>query len=98
MYDIYQNVQEREIIPGVPQSFNVIWFFTTITISLGILNLLPIPALDGGRILFALPEIILRRRIPMEIQNVVNFISFTLMILLFFYINYLDFVNPVQLP
>jgi regulator of sigma E protease len=98
MYDIYQNVQEQELVPGAPQSLNTIWFFTTITISLGILNLLPIPALDGGRILFILPEIIFRRRIPIEIQNLVNMISFTIMILLFFYINYLDFVNPVQLP
>jgi regulator of sigma E protease len=98
MYDIYQNVQERELVPGAPQSLNAVWFFTTITISLGILNLLPIPALDGGRILFVLPEIIFRRRIPIEVQNMINMVSFTIMILLFFYINYLDFANPVQLP
>ena len=98
MYDIYQNVQERELVPGAPQSLNTIWFFTTITISLGVLNLLPIPALDGGRILFALPEILFRKKIPIGIQNMVNMISFTLMILLFFYINFLDFVNPIQLP
>ncbi len=98
MYDIYQNVQERELVPGAPQILNTIWFFTTITISLGILNLLPIPALDGGRILFVLPEIIFRKRIPIEIQNLINMVSFTIMILLFFYINYLDFANPIQLP
>jgi len=98
MYDIYQNVQERELVPGAPQSLNIIWFFTTITISLGILNLLPIPALDGGRILFALPEIIFRRKIPIQVQNLVNMISFTIMILLFFYINLLDFIQPIQLP
>jgi regulator of sigma E protease len=98
MYDLYQDVQEQELVPGAPQSLNTIWFFTTITISLGILNLLPIPALDGGRILFALPEILFRRKIPIQVQNTVNFISFTILILLFFYINYLDFVNPVQIP
>jgi regulator of sigma E protease len=98
MYDIYQNVQERELIPGAPKILNTIFFFTTITISLGILNLLPIPALDGGRILFVLPEIIFRRRIPIPLQNLINMVSFTIMILLFFYINYLDFANPIQLP
>jgi regulator of sigma E protease len=98
MYDIYQNVQERELAPGAPQSLNTIWFFTIITISLGILNLLPIPALDGGRILFVLPEIILRRRIPIQVQNLINMVSFTLMILLFVYINIMDFANPIQLP
>jgi len=98
MYDIYQNVQDRELVPGAPTSLNTTFFFTMITISLGVLNLLPIPALDGGRILFILPEIIFRRRIPMGVQNLVNTISFTLMILLFIYINVLDFVNPIQLP
>lgn len=98
MYDIYQNVQERELVPGAPQSLNTLVFLATITISLGILNLLPIPALDGGRILFALPEIIIRRRIPIQVQNLVNMVSFTLMIVLFIYINILDFTNPIQLP
>jgi len=98
MYDIYQNVQEREMVPGAPQSLNTIWFFTMITISLGVLNLLPIPALDGGRILFALPEIIFRKKIPIGIQNSVNMVSFTIMILLFVYINLLDFIKPIQLP
>lgn len=98
MYDIYQYVQEKEIVPGAPESLNIIWFFTLITISLGVLNLLPIPALDGGRILFLIPEIIFRRRIPTNIQNMVNTVSFTIMILLFVYINILDFVKPVALP
>lgn len=98
MYDLYQDVQEVETVPGAPPSFNVIWFFTTITISLGVINLFPIPALDGGRILFALPEILIGRRIPVEWQNAINVISFTLLILLFVYINILDFTNPVQIP
>ena len=98
MFDIYQSVQEQEIVPGASKSLSALWFFTTVTISLGVFNLLPIPALDGGRMLFTLPEIIFRRRIPAHIQNAVNAISFALMILLFFYINYLDFANPIQLP
>ena len=35
-----------------------------LSVSLGVLNLFPFPALDGGRILFVLPELILRRRVP----------------------------------
>jgi regulator of sigma E protease len=60
--------------------------------------LLPIPALDGGRILFALPEIIFRRRIPIEWQNAVNFIFFMALIALMLYVNVLDFTNPINLP
>jgi len=43
-----------------------------LSISLGVMNLLPIPALDGGRILFAMPEILFRKRIKPEFENVVN--------------------------
>ena len=62
------------------------------------INLLPIPALDGGRILFTLPEIVLRRRIPLAWQNAINAISMTALLLLFVYINLLDFINPISLP
>jgi regulator of sigma E protease len=56
MYDIYQEVQEIETGPSIPASINLLAFFAMISTSLGILNLLPIPALDGGRILFTLPS------------------------------------------
>jgi len=98
MYDIYTYVQNIEIAPDIPKSINTIYFITTITISLGLLNLMPIPALDGGRILFTLPEILIRRKIPIGVQNLVNMISFSIMILFFIYINILDFVKPLQLP
>ena len=98
MYDIYQEVRDQESIPGTSGNISVLGFFTTITLSLGIINLMPIPALDGGRILFALPELLFRRRIPSEFENWVNLISFTLLIGLVIYINIMDFTNPIQLP
>lgn len=99
MYDLYQNVSEMESpIPASPVNLFILQFFASVTISLGALNLLPIPGLDGGRIIFTLPEIIIRRRIPVEWQNMINFISITALIALFIYINMLDFTNPVQIP
>lgn len=99
MYDIYQDRRVAEQpIPDTDINLNVIGFFTTITISLGILNLFPIPALDGGRILFILPELIFRKRIPPHLENWINVISFMALIAIFLYINVLDFTNPVQLP
>lgn len=86
MYDVYQQVQD-------PLSF-----FMAITMSLGILNLLPIPALDGGRIVLTLPEIFLRRRIPPQYENVIHLIGFTVLLIFLFYINIQDFINPIHLP
>lgn len=98
MFDIYQNIQESEPPPNIPQGINILGFFATITISLGLLNLLPIPALDGGRIMFALPEIVLGRRIPPQYENAINLVSFALLLVLLLFINLQDFVNPVTLP
>ncbi|OGO28256.1 MAG: hypothetical protein A2W33_10030 [Chloroflexi bacterium RBG_16_52_11] len=77
---------------------NPLWFFMVISLSLGIFNLLPIPALDGGRILFVLTEIVFHRRVPPQYENVIHLVGFTMLIILMIYINLLDFINPVQLP
>ena len=69
-----------------------------LSVTLGVMNLFPIPALDGGRILFTLPEILFRKRIPAEWENTVNGIAMLLLIVLMLYVNVMDFVNPVQIP
>jgi len=53
-----------------------------ISINLAIINLIPIPALDGGRILFVIIESIIRRPIKKSITNIMNTVSFALLILL----------------
>ena len=68
----------------------------SLTLTLGIFNLLPFPALDGGRIIFVLPELVLRRRVPPEFENVVHAVGFALLIAFMLYINAMDFINPVQ--
>jgi regulator of sigma E protease len=71
-----------------------------LTISLGVLNLFPFPALDGGRIFFVLPELLLRRRIPPEWENRINAVGMALLLAFMVYVNVMDFVNPaiVTLP
>ncbi|MEK7511197.1 MAG: site-2 protease family protein [Patescibacteria group bacterium] len=53
-----------------------------ISINLALINLLPIPALDGGRLLFVIIESIIRRPIPPMFANSVNALGFGLLILL----------------
>ena len=71
-----------------------------LTISLGVLNLFPFPALDGGRILFVLPELVLRKRIPPQWENRINAAGMIALLALMAYVNIMDFVNPavVDLP
>ncbi|MDO8971081.1 MAG: M50 family metallopeptidase, partial [Saprospiraceae bacterium] len=69
-----------------------------ISIALGITNLLPIPALDGGRIIFLLPELLLRRRIPAKYENAVHLAGFMALLLLMVVVTVQDIINPILLP
>ncbi len=61
-----------------------------ISINLGIINLIPIPALDGGRLLFVIIEAIIRRPIKPSIAQTVNGIGFLLLILLMVVVTFND--------
>lgn len=61
-----------------------------ISLNLGVLNLIPMPALDGGRILFILIETIKGSPIKPHIANLVNGIGFSLVIILMLVITYKD--------
>lgn len=64
-----------------------------ISINLAIINLLPVPALDGGRLLFVAYEAISRRRIPSGFAATVNSIGFILLILLMVAVTVSDVVK-----
>ena len=91
MVDTYSTIREGESPSGLSQDIDVLGFYTNLTISLGFLNLLPIPALDGGRVLLALPEIILRKRIPTRYQEILIGVTFLLLLGLLIFINVLEF-------
>jgi regulator of sigma E protease len=74
--------------------FNYLLMFTAlISINLGVLNLVPFPALDGGRILFVIIEAVIRRPIRPTIANTVNAVGFALLILLMVVVTYKDIVR-----
>ncbi len=97
MYDIYQGVREVEAGQNRARGVASLAFFAMITASLGILNLLPVPALDGGRILFVIPELALHRRVPANLENALHMAGFMILLGLLVYVNLQDFINPVQL-
>lgn len=57
-------------------------FAALISINLGVLNLLPFPALDGGRLAFLAVETVIRRPVPHSFANAINAIGFAILILL----------------
>ncbi len=78
-------------------TFFTLSMIANLTITLGVFNLLPFPALDGGRIIFLLPELLFRKRISARFEGLVHWAGMMLLLGLMFYINIMDFVNPVNI-
>ncbi len=73
-----------------------IYFIVVISFALAIFNLLPLPVLDGGHILFGIVEMIIRRPIPAVIIKVLSAIFVVLLILMMLFVTFSDgrrFVN-----
>ena len=104
IYDVMQqtvrnDVQASSSAPTSTDPFGssrTLLLIAALSISLGIFNLFPFPALDGGRILFILPELIFRRRVSPQIENLVHGMGMAFLLLLMIYINVMDFVNPIN--
>ncbi len=61
--------------------------------NLGVMNLLPIPALDGGRLVFLLIEAVRGKPIPPEKEGLVHFIGFVLLMILMVFVVYNDLIH-----
>ena len=64
--------------------------------ALAVINLLPIPALDGGRILFVLLEMVRRKRLDPTREKVVHMVGMALLLLLMVFITFQDLTAPQQ--
>ncbi|MBQ8435945.1 MAG: site-2 protease family protein [Oscillospiraceae bacterium] len=67
-----------------------------ISVNLGIMNLLPIPGLDGGRILFLIIEAIRRKPIKPEHEGIVNLIGLALVMLLIVAVTFNDILKLIR--
>lgn len=74
----------------------VLRLMVLISASLGIMNLLPIPALDGGRLLFMLIEVIRGKAVPPEKEGMVHFIGLILLFGLMIFLTYNDIANLIR--
>jgi regulator of sigma E protease len=67
----------RSARQGAARFLGMVWF---ISIVLALFNLLPVPALDGGRLVFLGYEIVTRRRVNQRVENAVHLVGFVLLL------------------
>ena len=65
-------------------------FLALISLNLGLLNLFPFPALDGGRLVFILGEIVTGKRIPEKTEGFIHYVGFIILIGLIVFITWND--------
>ncbi|HEY9576853.1 MAG TPA: site-2 protease family protein, partial [Pseudobacillus sp.] len=69
---------------------NLMKWAGVLSINLGIMNLLPLPALDGGRLLFFLVEALRGKPIDRQKEGMVHFVGFALLMLLMIVVTWND--------
>jgi len=90
------SVYDQSVTSG---AFYVFINMTSIAIllsaNLGVMNLLPFPALDGGRILLIIIEAIRGKKMKPEIENGINLVGFALLMLLMIVVMYNDIIKLI---
>ena len=97
---VARDVSSRQTTSGgqsQPPTNYTLLVIISLTLTVGVANLLPIPALDGWRIFTTLVEMVIRRPIPAKYQAAINGVGFLVLLILlgFFYIK--DFINPINI-
>jgi regulator of sigma E protease len=99
LYSMFNQVKtaDAEQAQTVPADagLTILSYLAMLSIALGYTNLLPIPALDGGHILFVIPEILFHKRIRPELENRVHLVGYSLLMILMVVLIINDIINPV---
>jgi regulator of sigma E protease len=75
----------------------VLQFMALLSINLGIMNILPFPALDGGKAIFLIAEAIRGKKVvKVEVENIIHWIGFIILIALVILITYNDIVRLIK--
>ncbi|MFZ5634820.1 MAG: RIP metalloprotease RseP [Bacillota bacterium] len=86
----------NEAVQSVSWFINLMSLSAFLSISLGLFNLFPIPALDGSRIMFLLLEKLRGRPVEPERENFIHMVGFGLLLLLFVVITYNDILQLIM--
>lgn len=88
----YENSIKYSLATAIQTMANLV---ALLSANLGVMNLLPIPALDGGHLVFLFVELIRRKPIPPEKEGMVHFVGFVLLMVFAVFIAYNDIVKLI---
>ena len=94
--DLTGPVGISEVVTQTTTVINYVYIIALISVSLGITNLLPIPALDGGKILILIIEAIRRKPLKKETEVQIQLIGFSILIALSLVVTYNDILRVVK--
>jgi len=87
---IYRVVDGVISFGGSSVFYNLLDIMGLLSFSLAFFNILPIPALDGGRVLFIIPELVFKKRISSKIEAISHSVGLTILLLLIVLISLKD--------
>ena len=73
--------------------WQVFYMIAAIALALVVINILPIPAADGGRLVFVLYEAIFKKRAPARLERGVNVVGFFALVILLFLVTIKDIIQ-----
>lgn len=85
--DVYEEASDYGLLTVVASMLNIAILLSA---NLGVMNLLPLPALDGGRLVFMIIELFRGKPVPKEKEAMVHFAGFVLLMLLMIFVLYND--------
>ena len=85
-----QVVDETRSEGAVIVSMSLLNMVILLSANLGVMNLLPLPALDGGRLIFLLIEAVRRKPIKRNVEGMIHFAGMMLLMVLMVYVAFND--------
>ena len=85
-----------EIVTKAKGMINYFYVMAVISVSLGITNLLPIPALDGGRLVLLILEAIRKKKLNQETEMQIQLIGFSILIAISIFVTYNDILRVAR--
>jgi regulator of sigma E protease len=86
--DSYEEAKEEGTVMVWLQ---MLYWAILLSANLGVMNLLPIPALDGGRLVFLAVEAVRKKKLDPNVEGMIHFVGFVLLMLLMVFVMFNDF-------